>query len=158
MSKHRHKHLPKITEKINLVWYLGTNIQVDHKVFPGARPEEQVEVAACQPQRLVAVLWYQDVAVGRNRSPDLEHWTLQRLALGGQMNEDTNDLLVHNRLIQNCKLNVRVVYSVWRIPCVLTRLPVLPTSSILQLWRAWICWRKDAAMLRNQHKTQTDRL
>lgn len=53
--------------------YLSRNIQVDHKVFPRGRPEEKVEVASCQPQRLVAVFGHQDVAVGWNRTPDLEH-------------------------------------------------------------------------------------
>lgn len=81
MSTHlisSHIHMPKQ----NQVWYLCTNIQVDHKIFPWGGPEKKVEVATRQPQRLVAVFGYQDVAVGRNRSPDLEHWTPQCLVLG----------------------------------------------------------------------------
>ena len=62
--------------------YLHRNIQVDHKVFPRGGPEEQVEVAPCQPQRLVAVFGYQDVAVGRSKTTDPEHCTLQSLVLG----------------------------------------------------------------------------
>lgn len=54
---------------------------MDDKVLPRVRPEEQVEVAPCQPQRMVDVLGYDDVAAGRDGSLDVEHWTLQRLAL-----------------------------------------------------------------------------
>lgn len=54
---------------------------MDDKVLPGERPEEQVEVAPRQSQRMVDVLGYDDVAVGRDGSLDVEHWTPQRLAL-----------------------------------------------------------------------------
>lgn len=55
---------------------------MDYKVFARGGPEEKIEVATCQPQRLVAVFGYQDVAVGRNRTPDPKHGTLQSLVLG----------------------------------------------------------------------------
>lgn len=42
------------------------------------------------------------------------------------------------------------------LPYTLTRLPVFPTSSILRLRRAWICLRKDAAMLRSQNNMLGD--
>lgn len=58
---------------------------MDHKVFSRGGPEEKVEVVPCQPQRLVAVFGYQDVAVGRNRTLDLVYCTLQCLVLGGFM-------------------------------------------------------------------------
>lgn len=61
--------------------YLGTSIQVNDKVLPRVRPEQQVEVPPCQPERMVDVLRHDDVAVGRDGSPDVEHWTPQRLAL-----------------------------------------------------------------------------
>lgn len=54
---------------------------MDHKVSSRGGPEEKVEVAPCQPQRLVAVFGYHDVAVGRNRTSDLEHCTLECLVL-----------------------------------------------------------------------------
>lgn len=63
---------PGLSSK-NKVGYLSRNIQVNHKVFARGRSEEKVEVAPCQPQRLIAVFGYQDIAVGRNRTPDLEH-------------------------------------------------------------------------------------
>lgn len=69
----------------NKGWYPCSDIQVDHKVFAGGRPEEEVEEASCQPQGLAAVFGKQDVAVGRNRAPDPEHRTLQCLILGDAM-------------------------------------------------------------------------
>lgn len=54
---------------------------MDHKVFSWSGFEEKVEEAPGQPQGLVAVFGYKDVAVVRNRTLDLEHWTLQCLVL-----------------------------------------------------------------------------
>lgn len=51
-------------------------------MFAGSGPEEEVEVAPQQPQRLAAAFGYPDVAVGRNRTPDPEHRTLESLVLG----------------------------------------------------------------------------
>ena len=62
-----------LTQSMKSDHYLSRNIQMDHKVFAWGGPEEKVEVASCQPQRLVAVFGHQDVAVGGNRTPDLEH-------------------------------------------------------------------------------------
>lgn len=62
---------------------------MDHKVFAGGRPEEEVEEASCQPQGLAAVFGKQDEAVGRNRAPDPEHRTLQCLILRDAMLDKT---------------------------------------------------------------------
>jgi len=66
------------------VGYLHRNIQVDHEGPARSRPEEQVEVASCQPQRPAAAPGHQDEAAGRNRTPDPEHGALQTLVLGFQ--------------------------------------------------------------------------
>lgn len=54
---------------------------MNHKVFPRCWPEEEVEVPSCQPQRLVDVFRYEDVAVGRDRTLDVEDWAFQCLVL-----------------------------------------------------------------------------
>lgn len=79
----QHAHTSILAQQIQ-VQYLHSNIHMDHKVFARSRPEQKVEVSSCQPQRLAALLGYQDVAVARNRTPDPKHWTLQRLVLGGE--------------------------------------------------------------------------
>lgn len=80
LKRERYK-CEKHTNKQDPAQYLRTNIQVDDKVLPRVRPEEQVEVAPCQPQRMVDILRDDDVAVGRDGSLDMEHWTPERLAL-----------------------------------------------------------------------------
>lgn len=55
-----------------------------YKVFIGTRSEEQVQVAACEAQRMAAGFGNQDVVTGRNWTADAEHSALQRLVLPWQ--------------------------------------------------------------------------
>lgn len=52
------------------VTYLSGDIQVDDKVLAGQGPEEQVEVASCQPQRLRTGTGQLQVAAGGAGAPD----------------------------------------------------------------------------------------
>ena len=62
---------------------------MDHKVFGRGGFEQEVEIVPCESQSLSAALRYEDVVVGWNRAPDLEHGTLQRLVLVGHKSEST---------------------------------------------------------------------
>lgn len=106
------------------VKHLCSNVQMNHKVSARCRPEEKVEVAACQPQRAAAAFGCQDVAVGRNRTLDPKHWTLQRLVLASFIN--TLPSVNSSVILDQYKV-------ILQLPCTLTRRPALQTFSILQL-------------------------
>lgn len=86
--------------------YLGGNIHLDHEVLSGRGPEQEVEEAAGEPQRLVAARGNQDEAAGRNDASDPEHGTLERFVLCPPGKLPSREHLKPKQNVQLCSVTV----------------------------------------------------